>query len=194
MTDTDELLDVFGEIDALEELARSALDTPMPTRLCVLRGGEIVVETTNEQLARFVFEGIGDVCTREELVHRDPAIIERWNRSERVYLSAIADDGTLYVDVAYGRFSGGSEPRVTADVLGGGKVRTRREMLNDPEWPGLADALGKWEALDDSASIEGRRRWAQRILDTIADRRAKDRRATFARDRASLRLGTPPPP
>lgn len=176
---TPEELEAF--LDTTEELSELALEHPTPIRYYSLREGSILTETCSEKVAVFLLPH--EVMTRDEL---DAGVLAAWTWSDRLYLAGRVNDdagdydpsGDYYVDIA-------TTVREFAEAIvqmAGGKIRTREQMLDDPEHPGLADALTSWEHFDDSVYAKVRAARAHRDTKLVADRRAK------------LRWGMLPPP
>jgi len=127
----------------------------------------------------------------------DPAALAAWGGAARLYLAGwdnVRDDasGDYYADTAT------IDPdlaEITVRSIGG-KVRTREQMLDDPDHPGLAEALLAWERDNDSvyAGVRAARARSRRKL--VADRRAAVGDARESQDERrrreslSLRAGT----
>jgi hypothetical protein len=97
-----------------------------------------------------------------------PFALRRWATIDKLYLAARDDSredstGRYFVDVATSR--PGTADRIRDLLGGGGKVRNREQMLNDPELPGLGDALTRWEEGDDSLQADVEQSWASKLIE-----------------------------
>jgi hypothetical protein len=122
--------------------------------------------------------------TARQVRERAPFALRRWATIDKLYLAARDDrreesTGRYFVDVATNRL--GTADRIRDLLGGGGKVRNREQMLNDPELPGLADALTRWEDGDDSLQAAVEQWWASRLIEAG--------QPTWASDRAKARWG-----
>jgi hypothetical protein len=116
--------------------------------------------------------------TARQVRERAPFALRRWATIDKLYLAARDDrreesTGRYFVDVATNRL--GTADRIRDLLGGGGKVRNREQMLNDPELPGLADALTRWEDGDDSLQAAVEQWWASRLIEAGQPKWASDR-------------------
>ena len=106
--------------------------------------------------------------TARQVRERAPFALRRWATIDKLYLAARDDireesTGLYFVDVATNRL--GTADRIRDLLGGGGKVRNREQMLNDPKLPGLADALTRWEGGDDSLQAAVEQWWASKLVE-----------------------------
>jgi hypothetical protein len=116
--------------------------------------------------------------TARQVRERAPFALRRWATIDKLYLAARDDrreesTGRYFVDVATNRL--GTADRIRDLLGGGGKVRNREQMLNDPELPGLADALTRWEDGDDSLQAAVEQWWASKLIEAGQPKWASDR-------------------
>jgi hypothetical protein len=116
--------------------------------------------------------------TARQVRERAPFALRRWATIDKLYLAARDDrreesTGRYFVDVATNRL--GTADRIRDLLGGGGKVRNREQMLNDPDLPGLADALTRWEDGDDSLQAAVEQWWASRLIEAGQPKWASDR-------------------
>jgi hypothetical protein len=109
--------------------------------------------------------------SRPRMLAELPELLVDWQASQRFYLAAKNDVGGVYfVDTVAATREAAEDLAVQT---GGGKARSRGEMLTDPEHPGLAQALKAWDSGDDSAGLVQSDRWAESVLATVAEKRAE---------------------
>jgi hypothetical protein len=116
--------------------------------------------------------------TARQVRERAPFALRRWATIDKLYLAARDDrreesTGRYFVDVATNGL--GTADRIRDLLGGGGKVRNREQMLNDPELPGLADALTRWEDGDDSLQAAVEQWWASKLIEAGQPKWASDR-------------------
>ncbi|MFB3738725.1 MAG: hypothetical protein ACE14W_07145 [Candidatus Velamenicoccus archaeovorus] len=141
---------------------------PIAPRLVVLDTHDrIVVETNMAKVVCFLQMFAGDVLERSEI---PTDALEEWDHAEKLYLSAWLEavpGRPLVVDVA-------CRPEFWIDelleFLGGGRARTRTEML--AEGPDYAAALRRWEAFDDAGAALTNALWSRAFASSEAHKRA----------------------
>lgn len=146
-------------------------------RWLLIEGERVTLEASTPRIIFALARQFGEETIPDgRIVGKDqrPDLLESWEREELLYLAANErpeKTGRAYVDVATSR-------RELADAciaaLGGGRARTRDEMLHDPEYPQpvLAAALRRWEAGDDSIAAACFRRGAEEIAARVPEARA----------------------
>jgi hypothetical protein len=178
MMSTEDLEAFLDVMDEAAEITRQRI----PRRWCVVvHDGEpdtvrVIAEAAAAGAMLFFAAELGrdHVFSRAELAEEIPELLEAWEGTERRYfnlrMGAVPGEPSA-VDVVVDS----SLPGLVTSLLelrGGGKARTREELLADPR---LALALARWEVLDDALMVEHNADWAGSAVHFVADRRAKVR-------------------
>jgi hypothetical protein len=168
-----------------------ALRTDPNTRFMLLEDGEVITVETPRPLLLLHFSEIAKidsmVVTKAEVQGAGGDVeLAKWQGADHLYLAAIDDaregaTGRCFVDVMTSRPDYAEALRQLVGA-GKGKIRTRKEMLTDPEPPGLASALGDWERGDNSLIAADQEPWVELVMSRLP------------KARANLRWGTLPEP